>query len=188
MNDMDSALPPDLAARLTDELHPDERILWTGQPRLDLATRPAYFLVPFGVVFTGFSLVWILVAGTLTLGLLMPCGLPFIAVGIGLIASPAWLRSRARNTIYALTDQRALICEPGWFGRRTIRTYTASGLGRMSRTERPDGSGDLTFEEYVTYSTDEYGSHANRGRRGFMAINNVREVEEMIRRTLLTKD
>src|SRR4051812_9548997 len=156
MRDSDSSLPPALADRVAAELAPDERLLWIGQPRLDLATRPAFFLVPFGVVFAGFALVWMMGATLLTGGLLAPCGLPFIAVGIGLIASPVWLRHRARKTLYGLTDRRAIVWEPGWFGAITVRSYTAAGLSRMSRIERSDGSGDLIFEEILSiHSTNE---------------------------------
>ena len=103
MSNPDSSLTPELADRIAAELGRDEDLVWAGQPRLDLAARPAYFLVPFGIVFTLFALIWIVVAGTLSFGLLAPCGLPFIAVGIVMITAPSWLRSRARRTIYALT-------------------------------------------------------------------------------------
>ncbi len=183
----DSSLTPELADRIARELSRDENLIWAGQPRLDLATRPAFFLVPFGIVFTVISLIWIVVAGFLTLGLLAPCGLPFIVVGVALIASPVWLRSRARRTVYALTNQRAIIWEPGWFGASTVRNYTAAGLGRISRTERTDGSGDLVFEEITTYThhTDG-GGNWQTTRRGFMGIDNVRDVEDLVRKTLLS--
>jgi hypothetical protein len=181
----DSSLTPELADRVAAELGRDEELVWAGQPRVDLATRPAFFLVPFGIVFTGFAVVWMVVAGLFTFGLLAPCGLPFIAVGIALIASPAWLRSRARRTIYALTNQRAIIWEPTWFRSSTVRKYTPAGLGRISRHERSDGSGDLVFEEFTTYTNDSDGSNWHRTRRGFMGIDAVREIEELLRRTLL---
>jgi len=181
------SLSPDLANRLNAELAPDEQLFWVGQPRLDLATRPAFFLVPFGIVFGGFALVWMVGAGALTGGLMVPCGLPFLAVGLGLIASPVWLRRRARNILYALTNRRALVWEPGWFGASTVRSYAAAGLGRMSRTERSDGSGDLVFEEFTTVSNSGNGMHSSTTRRGFLGIDNVREVEDMVRRALLSE-
>jgi len=186
MRDIHSSLSPELADRVAAELAPDERLLWVGQPRLDLATRPAFFLVPFGVVFAGFALVWMVGAVLLTGGLLAPCGLPFIAVGIGFIASPVWLRRRARKTLYALTDRRAIVWEPGWFGAIAVRSYTAAGLGRMSRTERSDGSGDLVFEEILTISSTSEGTRWHTTRRGFLSIDKVREVEEMVRQALLS--
>src|SRR5687767_14036215 len=76
MLEIDSTLSPELTDRVKAELAQDERLVWVGQPRLDLATRPAFFLVPFGVVFAGFSLFWIVGAGLMTGGLMAPCGLP----------------------------------------------------------------------------------------------------------------
>jgi hypothetical protein len=175
-------IPSELADRVARELEPDEKLLWAGQPRLDLATRPAYLLVPFGCFFTGFSLLWIVGAGLMTLGLLAPCGLPFIAVGIGMLASPVWLRSMARKTIYAVTDRRAIVWQPGWFGRVAVQSFTAAGLGQMSRVERADGSGDLVFQVHTT----GYGDNTRTERRGFLAIDHVKEVEDLVRKTLVT--
>jgi hypothetical protein len=180
MHGADFEVPPDLADRVAGELSPDERLVWIGQPRLDLAVRPAYFLVPFGVFFTGFALVWIVVATLITFGIMAPCGLPFVAVGVGLIVSPLWLRAIARKTVYALSDRRAIIWQPSWFGRVTVQSFTAAGLGQMSRTERQDGTGDLVFQVYTT----GFGEDAQTVRRGFMGIDRVRDVEQLVRNTL----
>ncbi|HEV3255374.1 MAG TPA: hypothetical protein VG013_00710 [Gemmataceae bacterium] len=185
MSGIDPSVSSELAARVANELDAGERLIWAGQPRLDLAMRSAYLLVPCGVVFTGFALVWIVVAVVVSAGLMAPCSLPFVAVGILLMASPVWLRRRARQTMYALTDRRAIVWEPAWWGTVTVRDYTAAGLGRMSRTERADGSGDLVFEEFTTVSSSSNGTTSSTTRRGFLAIDHVREVEDLVRRTLL---
>src|SRR5947209_6334372 len=150
MEQHEARMPPELADRVARDLAPEEKLIWVGQPRIDLSLRAAWFLVPMGIFFTGFALVWMLVAGLFTFGLLAPCGLPFIAIGIGLIASPAWLRAMARRTIYALTDRRAIVWQPSWFGRVVVQSFTAAGLGQMTRLERPDGSGNLVFQNSVT--------------------------------------
>jgi len=185
MGGIDPDLSSDLAARVASELDPAERLVWAGQPRLDLMTRSAFLLVPCGIVFTAFALIWIVLAAFLSAGIMAPCGLPFVAVGILLMGSPIWLRWRARQMIYALTDRRALVWEPAWWGTVTVRAYTAAGLGRMSRTERADGSGDLVFEEFTTVSNGTNGTTSHTTRRGFLAIDHVREVEDLVRRTLL---
>jgi hypothetical protein len=186
MNGDEPAPPSVWTARVDAELAPGEKLIWVGQPRPDLVMRAAFFLVPFGIVFAGFALVWILIAGLLSGGLMVPCGLPFLAVGILLVASPVWLRRRARNTFYALTDRRAIVWEPGWRGSFTVRNYTGAGLGHMARTERSDGSGDLVFEEFTTVNRSSNGTSSSTTRRGFLAIDKVREVEDLVRRTLLS--
>jgi hypothetical protein len=170
------SLPPELADRVANELAADEKLLWVGQPRADLAARPVWILIPMGIFFAGFALFWTALAPWF----MAPCGVPFIAIGIFLLASPIWLRALARKTLYALTDRRAIIFKPSWFGRVHVHSFTAAGLGQMSRKERPDGSGDLVFQVYTT----GFGENARSEAQGFLAIDDVRHVEDLIRRTL----
>ena len=99
MESTGAPIPPELADRVAAELSEEEELVWVGQPRLDLAIRPAYIMIPMGIFFVGFSIFWIVSAMEMPVGLMAPCGLPFIAVGLGLIASPAWLRSIAQDGI-----------------------------------------------------------------------------------------
>lgn len=186
MSTNDADLSPELADRVARELTPDEKLIWAGQPRPDLMARAAWFLVPFGLVFAGFAVFWMIMAGVMTGGLMAPCALPFIAIGLGMVASPVWLRSLARKTLYALTDRRALVWEPSFWGTTTLRQYTAAGLGHLTRVERSDGSGDLVFEEFTTVNRSGNGTSTSTTRRGFLAIDRVHEVEHLIRQTLLT--
>jgi hypothetical protein len=111
----------------------------------------------------------------------------FVPVGIGIMTAPLWLLRRARRTCYALTDKRAIICEPGWFGHWKTSSYMAHDLGRLKRRERPDGSGNLIFEEIRTISSDSHGrARTHTHWRGFLNVANVREVEKLVRSTLLT--
>jgi len=170
-----------LADRVAGELSPGERVVWLGQPRVDLAIRAAYFLVPIGFLMTGFALVWMLVAIFATGGLAAPCGLPFMVIGIAMLASPLRLRSMAQQTVYVLTDRRAIIWGLGWFGRVVVQSVTPAGMGQMSRVERQDGAGDLIFQIYTTGA----GEDSRTVRRGFLGINEVRQVEALVRLTLL---
>src|SRR5262249_34904107 len=96
-------------------------------------------------------------------------------------------------TCYALTNRRAVVWEAGWFGTVRVYSYTASALGKMQRRERADGSGDLVFEEIVSVgsqyvSQGQHGGHWQTSTsvtaRGFLAIERVRDMEDLIRRTL----
>jgi hypothetical protein len=195
----DTGLPPELADRVRAELRPDERLVWAGQPRPDLMARGAWFLVPFGGCFALFALIWIGISAGIGFGfqgfgqgagafggLFGLCGLPFLLIGIFFLFSPVWLRKQARRTVYALTDRRAVVWAAGWFGTQTVYSYGPGSLQRMLRTERADGAGDLVFEEFVTYGTDSHGARtATTNRRGFLAVDRVRELEDLVRRTLL---
>jgi hypothetical protein len=179
MNEHDSKVPSDLADRVAKELSPDERLIWLGQPRLDLAVQPAYFLLPFGIAFTGGGVIWVVAALVMAPGLVVLCGLPVMAIGAILLLSPVWLRAVARNTVYALSDRRAIVWRSHWFGRPTVVSFTASAMGQMFRWERPDGSGDLVFQVYK--------SDGDTITRGFKRLERVRDVEELVRATLLAR-
>jgi hypothetical protein len=171
-----------------------------GQPRPDLAARGAGCLVVFGAVFTAFAVLWM--AFPLGMGLFaagaggegglfvgMPCmcfslfGVPFVLVGLGLLTSPIWQRRLARKCCYVLTDRRAIAWEPRLFGGMTIRNYTRAGLGQITRIENRDGSGSLVFQEYTVRDSDSSTTHRN----GFMHIDDVRQVEQLVRQTLVNE-
>lgn len=118
-------------------------------------------------------------------------------VGVGLLLAPLWLtRSRQftrSHSCYALTNQRALVWEPADGGLQ-VHNYPPSRLEALKRIERSDGSGDLIFEEWtVTYPvtvTDSAGhSHTEMrqgiNRRGFLNVAAVREIERLLKQTLL---
>jgi hypothetical protein len=196
-------LPPELATRVESELAQGERLVWVGQPLPGLYRLQSIPMLIIGIFFLGFSLLWLaLTAGVgligagaagqadpaagLGIGGFFSCfalfGLLPLAIGIFLVTAPLWTGSMARRTVYALTDRRAIIFEPQLFRTVQVRSYTAAGLGAMSRTERGDGSGDLVFDEYTTRGSN---NSTTTTRRGFLAIANVHQVEGLIRKTLL---
>lgn len=197
-----SALPPDLDARVRAELRPGERLLWVGQPDPRRAARGACFIVAFGIPWTAFSVFWVVMASGMmfaangprgpggAFGAVFACfplfGLPFVLIGVGMLSAPYWLRRAARRTCYALTDRRALVWQKHWFGGLEVRSYGPEALTRMARIEHADGTGDLVFEEVVRVGTDTDGNRttATTG-RGFLAIGDVRRIEELVRRVLL---
>jgi hypothetical protein len=197
----DSRLPPDLDARVRSELRNGERLLWVGQPDPRRYARPAWALVLFGIPWTGFAVFWVLMASGMMFavgpagpgggfGALLACfplfGVPFILIGLGMLTSPVWMRRAARRTCYSLTDRRAIVWQSRWFGSVEIRSYEPASLTRLVRTEHADGTGDLVFEEVITLGTDGDGrSTTNRRRYGFLAVPEVRRVEELLRRVLL---
>ena len=191
-------LSPDLDAMVRGELAADEKLVWVGQP---IPGRMTMVMIPIsimGIFFTGFSVIWIVMALAIVGGGIAAAtgrpafglggvvfalfGLPFLAVGLGMLTSPIWAGRRALRTCYALTNRRVIVWEPGWFGGVQVRSYRAEELGSMTRNQRADGSGDLIFREFTTYAPN---GRRNVTRHGLMAIERVREVEALIRSTLL---
>lgn len=197
-------LDPEARSRINGEMQPGERLLWSGQPDPGLYARGGWGLSVFGIFFTGFSLFWIAGAGGMMwfsddgpsrhfdgVGRIFSCfplfGLPFLAVGIGMLTSPIWMRRAARRTVYAVTDRRAIVCQGGVWGSVTVRSFGPSDLTDMTRVERAGGGGDLVFREHFTESYNSKGHRmSSRTRIGFIGIDGVREVENLIRAQLVT--
>ena len=202
------ALPPELDQRVQAELSGGERLVYIGQPKPELYRGPTVFMMIFGGCFGAFALIFFTVGLVMTIifagsgaaaggggaGALAGCfplvfclfSLPFLLIGGYMATAPIWMPKRIRRILYALTDRRAVILEPNWFGKNyTVRSYTREGLGRMFRTDRGGDAGDLVFEEHYTTSTNSEGFYStSRQQRGFMAIDRVRDVEELVRLTL----
>lgn len=147
----------------------------------------------FGIPFTVFALIWLVITGIMGLvghtagglaGLLVifPLfGLVFLLVGLGMLTSPLWLRGQRKRTLYALTNQRAIIFAGRLFDGFSVGSFEPQRLTAMQRNQHTDGSGDLIFEQYL--------QPTNRGPStvsvGFMAIEHVQQVEDLVRNTLL---
>jgi hypothetical protein len=193
----DSDLPPDLMERARSELRDGERLLWVGQPRPGRFAKQAIPLVIFGIPWTGFALFWTAGASGLffdgprnggfgLFSVLFPLfGLPFIFIGLALLSSPYWALRKAKRTFYALTDKRAILSDANNFGGFEIRDYGPAELAKLRRVEYGNGEGDLIFEEVTTISTSTKRTTTRTQLHGFMAIPNVKAIEELIRRALL---
>jgi hypothetical protein len=192
-------LPEELEAQVRSELRDRERLLWVGQPRPGRLARQGMPVMLFGIPFTAFALFWIAAAsGLLAAGgnggaapdafqICFPLfGVPFVLIGLGMLSAPYWLGRSAKRTCYAVTDRRAILWRVGWSGAVEVRSYGPNELTRIRRIEYPDGVGDLVFEELITVGRD--GDRTGTTRHGFLAIDGVREVEELIRRALLPPD
>jgi hypothetical protein len=130
-----------------------ERKLWAGQPdprRIFLASLVIWL---FGIPWTAFTLFWEAMALGALFGygksapgwggtIMALWGLPFVAIGLGMMAAPFWLARTAKRTVYVLTDRRLV----RFIEARkaiTIQTTWPRDVHAIERTERADGSGDL---------------------------------------------
>jgi hypothetical protein len=175
-----TSLPQKLAAKVAAALDADERIVWVGQPgpKLHLAPIVRWRILMFaivGIVAAGLGLVTEEVLRTV---LWIVAGFCWFLVVAGLLLPALWsLGVVQRNYYYLLTNRRALICSRTPYALRLeLRSFAADQLQRMACIEREDGSGDLRFG-----GNDRKASSL---REGFMMIANVRDVENLIRRTL----
>ena len=184
------SLPRSLQTLVENELEDGESIDWIGQPIVGRYGIRALPIVLFAVPWTAFALFWMAGAAGFKFPdfgngigpeLLFPLfGLPFVLMGVGMLSAPYWMMRSARRTVYVITDRRAIVFLGSKGGRSTtIRSFAPSELGAITRNQRADGSGDVVFCRDASYSSNN-GNH--RVDIGFLAIPEVKNVEELVRR------
>jgi hypothetical protein len=177
-------LPVRLTHKIVNEMGSDETIQWFTTPlekdfsgRGILLALMGFFWTGISFLLTLFFLVFAIVStefsSTLWGGTIFSA--LFILVGVGLIFSPLWLKLKARGTAYVITSQRALICQT--FFSNSVRTYLPAQLQNLQRNVRPDGSGDLIFERFMSQELNDPSSTDF----GFLGIADVQNAELLIR-------
>jgi hypothetical protein len=189
-----------MEAALSNELLEGETLLWFGRPdaRKRSIASPARVFRTLGLVFMPTGLLILLIGLILVfspffasgfqpgmLGLFIPGGVFFI-LGIVYFIIGLVGFSSSGNTLYAITNQRAIIVRPGRYV--TISSYDKRNIGQVHRIERADGSGDLIFASnapYGSYGNTRYNTNSVRfGRPGFYALPDVRSVEQILLRMM----
>lgn len=181
-----------------DILEEGELIVWQGRPHSRVIWSDLLsFETFFGLFFAGFSLFWIAGAWMMTSGLstssaggvdaifsFFPLfGLPFLAVGVYLVAGRIfWDAYQRRRTWYTLTNRAAYIARQT-FGKRSLKRYD---MVDMNSPDLQDGSpGSVFFAKEVT----AYQTRSRHGRRrtrtrltpiGFRQIDDARKVYRLI--------
>jgi len=190
-----SPLSPELEDRLHAEVCPDEKVYWVGRP--SVSRLVVVFAIPFVLLGLGcFALVVFITTFVWTFPPPVAPGrewgrmivsvfflLPFCCTGLLLIGTPIWAFVEARRTLYAVTDRRLILSRPIFNGSIRTKSFLTDDVGPLERLERADGSGDLLFGLAREFRRKD-GTNA-LGRQGFFGIAQVREVESLIRATLL---
>ncbi len=199
---------------LEGELAEGEQLLWFSQPdarRRHMASPSFVFLIlslVFGLVGIALLLVGVILLGTGhgdptakvsdASTALFITGAVFIFLALIYTILMFTLRISPQNTLYAITDRRAIIMRTGRL--LTVDSYGKLDIGQIRRAERPDGSGDLIFAGSRSplasggsygysggysgygYSSGSYGMGMFSAGR-FIGIPNVRAAEKILIRT-----
>jgi len=105
-------------SRLDKLLRANEKVLWSGKPVKMPFILPSLMAVPFGLIFLGFSIFWMMAASQ-TPGSFWLFGLIFFFVGFGVVfGAPIRQLVAYKNTEYLITDQR-IITQTGAIGLDT---------------------------------------------------------------------
>ncbi len=181
-------LPRPLREAVTRELQ-GEAILWVGRPsgaRALLATLP---LLIFAIPWTAFCVFWEYAAlggwisggpapsGTAALitAVFALFGVPFVLVGLGMLAAPLIARSRARRTVYAVSPRRLVSLTVG--RSLAVKSIPLASILRSERVERRDGHG--TLKVIVGSHRDSDGDRVETTEILY-GIPDVRKVEQLI--------
>lgn len=184
MANYDTPVPRELLDIAARELDKGERIEWSAMPRPRFFTKGSIGAFLFAIPWTAFAVFWTVMAGWgvsksgSSVAWFFPLfGLPFILVGLGMLSTPLWAMRRDKNTLYVITDRRAIT----FVGGRsvTIRTYPPENLHGFFRREKADGSGDIVFS--TTNNTD-FRRNSVGTEQGFFGIARVRDVDERLRK------
>jgi hypothetical protein len=162
------------------DLSPRERLLWSGEPRQRLMLRPDdALMIPFSLVWGGFAVFWNASVWRTNAPLAFKLGgVPFLCVAayimVGRFVYDSWIRSR---TAYGLTTERVLISTVGF--APSLKSLDLHTLPTVMLTERPDGSGTITFGPVQ----DQFGWSRRRAMQppAFEAIPGAKAVYEQIR-------
>jgi hypothetical protein len=180
-------LPPEIQQQLQGEMRAGEKQIWAAQPLPGLYRLQSIGFFIFGLPWTAFAIFWVVSAAGITshglsgFGFFPLFGVPFVLIGFAMLSSPFWLGKIASRTVYAITNQRAIVMTAKAFGGLTIQSFEPQRLTSITRNQRADGSGNLVFEQF----TQRVGTGTTTVRRGFIGIENVRQVEDLIHATLL---
>lgn len=151
-------LPSDALKHLSRELA-EEKVLWAGRPSPYLVLLTSLPLLILAVPWTIFAVSWELLAlgsflnpgaGKVTgpggfFGYVFPfVGIPFIVIGVGMLAAPALGFYKAKRTVHVLTDTRLVSAVLMWRDF-AITTVLPEKIVSITRRQKADGSGTLTF-------------------------------------------
>ena len=182
----------DLPRRLRDAVTKEfqgEAILWAGRPSAMRTFLVSTLIWLFAIPWTAFALGWEWMAlggwlsgkpppsgSHLIFGIVFPLfGLPFVLVGLGMMATPFLAWRWARRTVHVIGDKRLVTMTVG--RKLKVKTYPTASITRLERTERRNGSG--TLKVIMGTHRDSDGDKTETT-EVFYGIDDVAKVERLI--------
>jgi hypothetical protein len=183
-------IPKELRRKIDNELQQGEFIRWVEQPIPRFFTNDYIKTVLFGIPVTSFviGLMWSrLSIFSIQLSLIViafAIGLPFVlGGGFQMLSSPIWVWQEARNTVYLVTDKRAISIQGG--SSTTIRSYLPDQLKDVYWKERSDGTGDVII---AIRRWKDSGGYQQSEEIGFLGVRSSQEVANMLRQFVQNND
>lgn len=171
-NDTRSPEPSGLSAAL----QPGEKILWQGRPAFRLAFEFTSPLELYGMIFLlALSVGWL--RWTDLGGPVWIIWFVFLATGLwGLLGRHLWRAWKRRQSLYVLTDRRALVISGGR-GRQKVEAYPIAMGTKVQLVEGQPGSVHFTTRKWRSIR-----GYEKRWRTGFDFIDDAAAVYALFRR------
>jgi len=194
-NTDDTRIPDNLRESINDRLVEGETIWWIDQPIFTFRSLAGVLSITFGMSGLVFTLVAIGLIGygiCQTFGLFdsdgfqfkpifllfSAFGIPFLYFGLSALYIPFEERWIMRQTIYAITNYRAIIAEPGKPPSFDVRSFYPPDIVDLRHELKENGRGNLYFFN---------DKHQMFRQASFFNIRNVWEVERMMQELKNTK-
>jgi hypothetical protein len=175
-------VPFDTIQRIQSQLQSGESIRWASPANPRVAALAGIGIFLFAIPWTAFAIFWICGAAGFKIpnfkspASLFPLfGLPFVLVGLFMLASPIFLWRKAKKTFYLITDRRAVIFEDSRIMK--LQSFGPDRLQSIERTQSADGSGSIIFGDTLS---SEPLNRQRTVKTGFIGIKNVKEVEDLL--------
>lgn len=146
----DAKLARELHFRGVSKIAPEEEILFVATPEPGHEGLKKIWFLPFAIVWTLFSLLWTAFALTAARSsrnigswFMVAWGLPFVGIGVVMLATPYVTYKRELHTIYAITDKRALSFTNE--GVQEIVSFDDREFGPIEATNYSNTRTDLLF-------------------------------------------
>lgn len=176
--DRDNPVMTRLRLALERELQGDEAVEWHGWQLGQLELR-SFGLYLFAIPWTAFAVMWTtLAAGAMAssgedgpgwIGWAFPLfGLPFVAIGVAMLAGPFLPLMQKGRVLYVVTNKRVL--KLGMGRELEVQAVPADRIGLVTRNEKRDGTGGLQIA--VKIGRDSDGDRQTE----YFAISNVANV------------
>jgi hypothetical protein len=176
------------------QLRSEEKLIWVGQPDPMQFSREVTraCVLQLGLIVLAIAIcVWVIARLSGPEKSVLPAGLLVGGmVGYLLLAAPWRYPSRVLRTIYAITDQRALVYQGfGWSLLwlqalpplyNTLWSFDARQIRARRRIPRYEGRSDLIFGGERRYHNTGKGQIQDWVQVGFLGLGNIDEVDQLL--------
>lgn len=170
-------------------LKPGEQVIWVGMPEPGREMWDKWFILPFGIFWTLFSIFWTTLAMTAVTqsrnfaGLFMVLwGMPFVGIGFWMLSMPYSSYKEELHTIYAVTDNRAIKMHDEHVSE--VVRFTSKNFGPLEVSNLPSGRMTILFRSHLD---DEVSPPKSRTTGGFWGVQAGEKLVDILNAKLEAK-